>query len=108
MVDRKDGGRAELEPASDGLHRRAAAIQEKTAVIPDYNTTFAGIVGSGAILLAVFGASCLFRAGQKRNEKPIAACTLVHWDGDGADRPDAKSAPSTDARAKLLVTVVFS
>ena len=62
----KTGGRAELEPASDGLHRRAAAIQEKTAVIPDYNTTFAGIVGSGAILLAVFGASCLFRAGQRQ------------------------------------------
>ena len=62
----KTAGRSELEPASDGLHRRAAAIQEKTAVIPDYNTTFAGIVGSGAILLAVFGASCLFRAGQKQ------------------------------------------
>ena len=62
----KTAGRAELEPMSDGLHRRAAAIQEKTAVIPDYNTTFAGIVGSGAILLAVFGASCLFRAGQKQ------------------------------------------
>ena len=62
----KTAGRAELEPASDGLHRRAAAIQEKTAVIPDYNTTFAGIVGSGAILLAVFGASCLFRAGQRQ------------------------------------------
>ena len=55
-----------MGPASEGLHRRAAAIQEKTAVIPDYNTTFAGIVGSGAILLAVFGASCLFRAGQKQ------------------------------------------
>ena len=62
----KTAGRSELEPASDGLHRRAAAIQEKTAVIPDYNTTFAGIVGCGAILLAVFGASCLFRAGQKQ------------------------------------------
>ena len=62
----KTAGQAELEPASDGLHRRAAAIQEKTAVIPDYNTTFAGIVGSGAILLAVFGASCLFRAGQRQ------------------------------------------
>ena len=62
----KTAGRAELEPASDGLHRRAAAIQETTAVIPDYNTTFAGIVGGGAILLAVFGASCLFRAGQRQ------------------------------------------
>ena len=59
-------GRTELETAPDGLHERSAAIQEKTAVMPDYNTTFAGLVGSGAILLAVFGASYLFRAGQKQ------------------------------------------
>lgn len=62
----KTAGQADLDTASDGLHRRAAAIQEKTAVMPDYNTTFAGIVGSGIILLAVFGASYLFRAGQKQ------------------------------------------
>ena len=40
------------------------------AVMPDASvsivTANAGIVGSGAILLAVFGASCLFRAGQKQ------------------------------------------
>ena len=35
-------------------------------VMPDYNTSFAGIVGCGAILLVVFGASRLFRAGQKQ------------------------------------------
>ena len=34
--------------------------------MPDYNTSFAGIVGCGAILLVVFGASRLFRAGQKQ------------------------------------------
>ena len=62
----KTAGRTELATESAGLLRTAAAIQEKSAVIPDYNTTFAGIVGSGAILLAVFGASCLFRAGQKQ------------------------------------------
>mgnify|MGYP000407495222 CR=1 len=58
-------GQTELEAAPDGLHRTAASVQEKTAVIPDYNTSFAGIVGCGAILLVVFGASRLFRAGQK-------------------------------------------
>ena len=62
----KTTGQAELETVPDGLHRKAAAIQEKTAVIPDYNTTFAGIIGSGAILLAVFGVSYLFRTGQKQ------------------------------------------
>lgn len=61
----KTAGAAELEPAPDGLHRRAAAIQQTTAVMPDYNTTFAGLVGCGAILAVVFGASYLFRAGQK-------------------------------------------
>lgn len=62
----------------------AAAVQEKTAVMPDYNTSFAGIVGCGAILLVVFGASRLFRAGQKQGEKPVAACALrVGWRWSG-------------------------
>ena len=59
-------GQTELEAATDGLHRTAASVQEKTAVIPDYNTSFAGIVGCGAILLVVFGASRLFRAKVKQ------------------------------------------
>lgn len=62
----KVAGQTDIETRPDGLHQRATAIQEKTAVMPDYNTTFAGIVGSGAILLVVFGASRLFRAGQKQ------------------------------------------
>lgn len=62
----RTAGRAELEPAADGLHRTAAAVQQRTAVLPDYDTSFAGIVGSGAILIVVFGASRLFRAGQRR------------------------------------------
>ena len=62
----KVAGPAGPEAEPDGLHRTAAAVQEKTAVMPDYNTSFAGIVGCGAILLVVFGASRLFRAGQKQ------------------------------------------
>lgn len=61
----KTAGQSELAAATDGLHRAAAGIQETTALIPDYDTTFAGLIGSGAILLAVFGASYLFRAGEK-------------------------------------------
>lgn len=62
----KVAGETELETASDELHRTAASIQESTAVIPDYDTSLAGIVGCGAILLAVFGGSYLFRAGRKQ------------------------------------------
>lgn len=62
----KTAGQTELEAAPDDAHRAAAAIQERTALMPDYNTTLAGVIGSGAILLAVFGASYLFRTGQKQ------------------------------------------
>lgn len=61
---RRGGPNSSLRPT--GLHRTAAAVQQRTAVLPDYDTSFAGIVGSGAILIVVFGASRLFRAGQRR------------------------------------------
>lgn len=54
-----------LEPAADGLHRAAASIQQTTALIPDYDTSLAGLIGCGAILLVVVGTSCLLRAGQR-------------------------------------------
>lgn len=60
-------GSTDVEAATDGLHRTAADIQEKTALIPDYDTSLAGLVGTGAILFAVFGASYLFRTGQKQS-----------------------------------------
>lgn len=62
----KTAGTAELEAAPDGVHRTAAAIQERTALMPDYDTSLAGVIGSGAILAVVFGASYLFRAGQRQ------------------------------------------
>ncbi len=58
-------GSTDVEAAADGLHRSAANLQQKTALIPDYDTSLAGLIGTGAILLAVFGASYLFRTGQK-------------------------------------------
>lgn len=35
-------------------HRIAEWLQEQTALMPDYNTSLAGLIGSGAILLVVF------------------------------------------------------
>ncbi len=58
-ISRTTGG-DEPEAADDPLHRRAASLQRTTALMPDYDTSLAGIVGSGAILLVVFGVSCLF------------------------------------------------
>lgn len=57
---------AEPEAATDGLHRTAAAIQQRTALMPDYDTTLSGVIGSGAILAIVFGAAYLFRVGQRQ------------------------------------------
>lgn len=63
-IEKVTGG-GDLETAGEGIYHTAATIQQKTALMPDYNTTFAGLAGCGAILLVVFGASYLFRAGQK-------------------------------------------
>lgn len=60
-------GSTDLEAAPDGLHRSAASLQQKTALIPDYDTSLAGLIGTGAILLVVFGASYLFRTGQNKS-----------------------------------------
>ncbi|MDD3108014.1 MAG: energy-coupling factor ABC transporter permease [Alistipes sp.] len=58
------------EPASEPTTTSqvvATQIQDTTALIPDYNTSFAGIVGSGAFLLVAFGLSYLWRAGHKKS-----------------------------------------
>ncbi len=49
------------ELRSDGIYTLADGIQRRTALMPDYDTSAAGIVGSGAILAVVFGASFLVR-----------------------------------------------
>ena len=63
-ISRTTGG-DEPEAADDPLHCRAASLQRTTALMPDYDTSLAGIVGSGAILLVVFGVSCLFRPSRR-------------------------------------------
>ena len=55
------------EPEATGpSHRTAASIRQATAIMPDYDTSLAGIAGCGAILLVAFGVSHLFRPGRKQ------------------------------------------
>ncbi len=58
-------GSAAPPETSDALHRAAAGIQERTALLPDYDTSFAGIVGSGLLLVAALGLSRLLHPGTK-------------------------------------------
>lgn len=62
----RTAGESLPEGADEGLHRTAASVQQTTALIPDYDTSLAGIIGCGAILLVVVGGSYLFRAGQRQ------------------------------------------
>lgn len=59
-------GAAAPPETPDELHRAAAGIQERTALLPDYGTSFAGIVGSGLLLVAALGLSRLLHPGPKR------------------------------------------
>lgn len=55
-------------PATEGAaHRRAAELQTRTALMPEYENSLAGIVGSGAIVAAAFGIACLVRPRHKRS-----------------------------------------
>lgn len=42
-------------------HASAAELQEQTALMPDYDTSLAGILGSGAIIVVVFVVAYIFR-----------------------------------------------
>ena len=54
------------EAGSESLRRAAADLQRRTALMPDYDTSLAGIEGSGASLLVALGGSCLLRACRKK------------------------------------------
>ena len=65
-----DGLEWSIEQVSNGeelispdtpYHAAAERVVQQTALMPDYNTSLAGILGSGAIILAVFALSFLFR-----------------------------------------------
>lgn len=70
-----DGLEWSIEQVSNGealttpdtrYHVAAADIVEQTALMPDYNTSLAGILGSGAIILVVFLATYLFHPRHRR------------------------------------------
>ena len=46
--------------------RLASDLQQRTAVLPDYNTTTAGLVGSGAFVLTALAAGWLIRLRRRR------------------------------------------
>lgn len=50
-----------LETPDTPIHATAEQLIEQTALMPDYNSSLAGILGSGAIILVVFLATYLFR-----------------------------------------------
>ncbi len=54
-------GEEQLDAAPDAAHRTAAALQETTAALPDYDTSAAGLVGCGLLLLVAWGGTQLFR-----------------------------------------------
>ena len=54
-------GTAELVAPADTPHLAAATLQTRTALLPDYDTSFAGLIGTGVILLLVCGAARLLR-----------------------------------------------
>lgn len=58
-------GTTELATPPDTSHLTAATLQERTALLPDYNTSFAGLVGTGVILVLVFGVARLLRPTHK-------------------------------------------
>ena len=57
----RTAGVAEIEAAPDEAHRAATALQERTAALPDYGTSTAGLVGCGILLLAAWGGTRLVR-----------------------------------------------
>lgn len=65
-IEQTAGDSAPDSPADGTLHRAAAAATGHTAVMPGYGTSAAGIIGSGAIIAAALGISCLLRAGRQR------------------------------------------
>lgn len=65
-IEQTAGDAAPDSPADGTLHRAAAAATGRTAVMPGYGTSAAGIIGSGAIIAAALGISCLLRAGRQR------------------------------------------
>lgn len=59
-IEKVSGGEELVTPDTQ-YHSAAAEVQQQTAIMPDYNTSLAGILGSGAIILAVLAVAYIFR-----------------------------------------------
>ncbi len=59
-------GTTELAAPADAPHATAAHLQQRTALLPDYDTSFAGLVGTGIVLLVVVGTARLLRPTHKK------------------------------------------
>ncbi len=59
-IERVSGGE-ELENPDTPYHKAAEQMLSQTALMPDYNTSLAGILGSGAIIFSVLAIAYIFR-----------------------------------------------
>ena len=66
----RTAGTAEPAMPTDAPHRTADALQRRTALLPDYDTSFAGLVGTGMLLLLVFAAARLLRPAVRKAPLP--------------------------------------
>lgn len=57
---------APIAPPDNDMHRAAATLQRTTALMPDYDTSFSGVIGSAAVVLLVVGAARIYRTAAKR------------------------------------------
>lgn len=63
-------GTPELTAPADTPHTAASALQQRTALLPDYDTSAAGLVGTGILLLLVFGVARLLRPAVRKTSLP--------------------------------------
>jgi len=63
-------GTPELTAPADTPHTAASALQHRTALLPDYDTSAAGLVGTGILLLLVFGVARLLRPAVRKTSLP--------------------------------------
>lgn len=59
-------GSAEPLPIDDAPHRRAADLQQRTALLPDYNHTLAGVLGGGLLIAGAVGVKRLRRVAKSK------------------------------------------
>ena len=60
-------GTTELAAPADGAHHTAAALQQQTALLPDYGTSLAGLVGTTLLLLLLFGVARLLLPARRKS-----------------------------------------